>query len=224
MRSSAALSAATATIGSASPTASGAGSMCSAKRGPIVATAVDAFAIREYHRRAGAVREAAQQRHRQRGHAEERCEFAVATLGLLVGQDADHAAVLQQLEQLAHAGAFGADLGYARRRWRRRRARGAGRRRRWAIPAVRTGSPAACARRATGSAAPSCHSAAPPRSRRGQPRSPHRTVVRRGVRGSARGSRRADASTAAASRSPAARSCGRCVAAVPRAARADRSG
>ena len=52
-----------------------------------------------------------QQRHRQRRHAEERRELAVANLGLLVGQDADHAAVLQPLEQLPHRRAFRAAPG-----------------------------------------------------------------------------------------------------------------
>ena len=110
-------------------------------------------------------------------------------LGLLVGQDADHAAVLEQLEQLAHRRGLRRAPGSRGRRWRRRRARGAGRPRRPPTPAARTGSPAACARRATGSAAPSCRSAARPRSRRGRRRSRHRTARRRAVRGSARGSR-----------------------------------
>ena len=74
---------------------------------------VDALAPGEQHRRAGARGEPAEQGHRQRLHAEERRELAVAGLGLLVGQDADHAAVVEALEQLADRRAFGAHLGDA---------------------------------------------------------------------------------------------------------------
>src|SRR3546814_2554252 len=73
----------------------------------------DALAIAEQHRRPAALGQPAEQGHRQRLHAEERGELTVAGLGLLVGQDADHAAGLEHLEQLADAGAFGAHLGDA---------------------------------------------------------------------------------------------------------------
>ncbi len=68
------------------------------------------FAPGEQHARAAARGEPAEQGHGQRRLAEERREFAVAGLRLLVRQDADHAALLQALEQGAHAGGFGADL------------------------------------------------------------------------------------------------------------------
>ncbi len=72
------------------------------------------LAIGEQHRRAAASGQPADQRHGQRGYAEERRELAIAGLGLLVGQDANHAAIAQSLEELVDAAPFGADLGDAR--------------------------------------------------------------------------------------------------------------
>src|SRR5690606_4448235 len=72
----------------------------------------DALAPGEQHRRACALGQPRQQGHGQRLLAEERGELAVAGLGLLVGQDADRAAFLEHLPQLAHGRAFGTHLAY----------------------------------------------------------------------------------------------------------------
>ncbi len=72
----------------------------------------DAFAPGQQHRRAGAVGQSREQGHGQRLHAEERREFAVAGLRLLVGQDADRAALLEHFPQLPHGRALGAHLAH----------------------------------------------------------------------------------------------------------------
>ena len=95
---------------SASAIASGAASTCSAKCGPSRTPAIDALAVAEQDWRAAALGEPAEQGHGQSLHAEERGEFAVAGLRLLVGQDPDHAAAVLQLEQRAYRRGFGADL------------------------------------------------------------------------------------------------------------------
>ena len=73
---------------------------------------VAAFGDREQHARAGALRQSRQQGHAQRLDPEEWREHSIASLGSLIGQDADHAAGAQRLEQAAHRCAFGRQLAH----------------------------------------------------------------------------------------------------------------